>query len=77
MNSLGVKPIDPSLYLHRFASQMDFGDQTNVCPSTNEIMRIESHLNGFETDKTYAKRLDRSRSSPSRYDRFEDQNEGD
>lgn len=28
--SLKVKPIDPSLYINRFASQMEFGDQLPV-----------------------------------------------
>lgn len=29
-SSLKVKPIDPSLYINRFASQMEFGDQLPV-----------------------------------------------
>lgn len=30
LHSLKVKPIDPSLYINRFASQMEFGDQLPV-----------------------------------------------
>lgn len=33
--SLKVKPIDPSLYINRFASQMEFGDQLPVSVLTH------------------------------------------
>ena len=40
IDSLKMKPIDPSLYINRFASQMEFGDQLSaVCLTALRITK--------------------------------------
>lgn len=64
--SLKVKPIDPSLYINRFASQMEFGDQLSVCSPNglddNIIGRLPDRTSSDQENATW---LDCSWSSSS------------